>query len=67
MRDKKEGGGVALSSLRPRYHALCLQWMYRNGEAYNSQTLSPQCHGSCTSGSQSQSSFPPIPSQPWRR
>ena len=33
-RVKEEGGGVALSSLRPRYHALCLQWMYRNGEAH---------------------------------
>ena len=33
-RVKEEGGGVALSSLQPRYHALCLQWMYRNGEAH---------------------------------
>ena len=32
MRVKVGGGGVALSSLRPRYHELCLQWMY--GEAH---------------------------------
>ena len=31
---QEEGGGVALSSLQPRYLALCLQWMYRNGEAH---------------------------------
>jgi hypothetical protein len=30
----EEGGGVALSSLGPQYHALCLQWMYCNGEAH---------------------------------
>ena len=31
---KKFSLGVALSSLRPWYHALFLQWMYRNGEAH---------------------------------
>jgi hypothetical protein len=31
---KEEVGGVALSSLRPWYHALCLQWMSHNGEAH---------------------------------
>ena len=36
---KEEGGGVALSSLWPRYHALCLQWMFHNDEAYNNQSL----------------------------
>ena len=33
-RVKEEGGGVALSSLHPRYHALRLQWMYCNGEGH---------------------------------
>ena len=33
-RVKEEGGAVALSSLQPRYHELCLQWMYRNGEVH---------------------------------
>ena len=33
-RVKEEGGGVALCSLQPRYHALCLQWMYRNREPH---------------------------------
>ena len=33
-RVKEEGGGVALSSLRPRYHAHCLQWIYRKGKAH---------------------------------
>ncbi|CAL8349126.1 unnamed protein product [Boreogadus saida] len=32
--EAEEGGGVALSSLQPRYHALCLQRMYRNGEVH---------------------------------
>ena len=31
---KEEVGGMALSSLRPWYHALCLQGMYHNGEAH---------------------------------
>ena len=35
------------------------------GDNRGQQSLSPPCHSSCTSGSQSQSSFPPIPSQPW--
>ena len=37
------------------------------GDDRGQQSLSPPCRGSCTSGSQSQSSFPPIPAQPWLR
>ena len=37
------------------------------GDNRGQQSLSPPFRGSCSSGRQSQSSFPQIPSQPWRR
>ena len=35
-REAGQGGGWGCGpeQLRPWYHALCLQWMYRNGEAH---------------------------------
>ena len=64
-RDKEEKGIVAgLRNLRLRRWSLSGA---QAGDIRRQQSLSPPCRGSCVWGSQSQSSFPPIHSQPWLR